>query len=88
MDADIVTRRDRLGRKAKELIVYPDADVSEPEIDDQDDGPSYAMSSDSDSGDEEKVSATMPSTSSSKKSTSIFNWKKKQVHVDNFRYRA
>lgn len=36
MDADIVVRRDRLGRKAKELIVYPDADVSEPEIDDQD----------------------------------------------------
>ena len=86
MDADIVVRRNRLGRKAKELIVYPDADVSEPEIDDQDtfQEPSHE-SSDSDSGDEEEVSASIPSTSARKKLTPVFNWKNKEqsmLHLD------
>lgn len=79
-----MVRRNRLGRKAKELIIYPDPDVSEPEIDDDDDiqePTSTHEISDSDDSSDEECQAPMPSTSASIKSSHGFSWKKMCINA-------
>lgn len=83
MDADIVVRRDRLGRKAKDLIIYPDADVSEPEIDENEDFQlETGLTSESDTDNsEEEPGDCVPSTSRTKKSKTALKWEKRDIGV-------
>jgi hypothetical protein len=87
MDCDIVRRRTRSGRVATQIVLFPDADVSDPENDSDDEFPANNDSGSdcesSSSEDDRPLSDLLgkPAKSKSEKTPTVFRWRKKQPHM-------
>ena len=83
MDSDIVTRVTRSGMREKQLIVFPDADVSEPDNESDDDvsvqGDENNEESDWSTSDDEPLSAL--TTQQAQPATRSFRWLKRKPLV-------